>query len=78
VLGEAEKVDVETALRAVTIEAAFQLHMDHEVGSIEAGKLADFAVLESDPLACDPMELRDVKVWGTVVGGVIYEAEKAG
>ena len=76
VLGEAEKVDVETALRAVTIEAAFQLHMDHEIGTIEAGKLADFAVLESDPLECDPMALRDIKVWGTVVGGVIYEAEK--
>ena len=77
VLGEAEKVNVETALRAVTIEAAFQLHMDHEVGSIEAGKLADFAVLEADPLECDPMDLRNIKVWGTVVGGVIYEAEKA-
>jgi predicted amidohydrolase YtcJ len=78
VLGDAEKVDVETALRAVTIEAAYQLHMDHEIGTIEAGKLADFAVLESDPLECDPSELRDVKVWGTVVGGVIYEAEKVG
>ena len=76
ILGEAEKVDVETALRAVTIEAAYQLHMDHEVGSIEAGKLADFAVLESDPLEVEPIELRNVKVWGTVVGGVIYEAEK--
>jgi hypothetical protein len=50
--------------------------MDHEIGTIEAGKLADFAVLESDPLECDPMALRDIKVWGTVVGGVIYEAEK--
>jgi len=76
VLGEAERVDIETALRAVTIEAAFQLNMDHEIGTIEAGKLADFAVLESDPLECDPMALRDIKVWGTVVGGVIYEAEK--
>ena len=78
VLGAAEKVTVEEALRAVTIEAAYQLRMDDEIGTIEAGKRADFAVLEDDPLAVAPENLRDVKVWGTVLGGVIYEAEKAG
>ena len=78
VLGEAEKVTVEQALRAVTIEAAYQLRMDDEIGSIEAGKWADFAVLEDDPLAVAPEDLRDVRVWGTVLGGIVYEAEKAG
>lgn len=76
VLGEHEKVDVETALKAVTLEAAYQLHLDHELGTIEAGKLADFAVLEQDPLEVDPIDLKDVPVWGTVVGGQVFEAEK--
>ena len=76
--GDAEKVTVEEALRAVTIEAAYQLRMDDEIGTIEAGKRADFAVLEDDPLEVAPEDLRDVRVWGTVLGGVIYEAEKTG
>jgi predicted amidohydrolase YtcJ len=77
VLGEQERVSVEQALRAVTIEAAYQLHLDHEIGTIEAGKRADFAVLEQDPLEVDPMSLRDVPVWGTVLSGVVHEAERA-
>ena len=75
-LGEAEKVTVEQALRAVTIEAAYQLRMDAEIGTIEAGKLADFAVLQDDPFEVEPEALRDVRVWGTVVGGQIFEAER--
>ncbi|WP_428117592.1 amidohydrolase [Candidatus Poriferisodalis sp.] len=70
VLGPHERIGVPEALRAITIEAARQLKLDSEVGSIEAGKLADFAVLEDDPLSVDPMALRDIGVWGTVLGGV--------
>jgi predicted amidohydrolase YtcJ len=69
VLGPDHRVTVEDALRAMTIEAAFQLHLDHEIGSIELGKKADFCVLEADPLEIDPMELKDIPVWGTVFGG---------
>ena len=70
VLGPDERIGVADALRSITIEAARQLKLDSEVGSIEAGKLADFAVLEDDPLGVDPMALRDIGVWGTVLGGV--------
>jgi len=76
VLGEYEKLTPYEALHAATIGGAFQLHMDHEIGSIEAGKLADFAVLDASPLDVDPMAIRDISVWGTVVGGVVYEAPK--
>ncbi|MGD8264036.1 MAG: amidohydrolase [Desulfobacterales bacterium] len=69
VLGPEHCVTVEEALRAMTIEAAYQLHLDHLVGSIEFGKRADFCVLEEDPLQIDPMELKDIPVWGTVFGG---------
>ena len=42
------------ALRAITLGAAYTLHMDHLVGSIEVGKHADFCVLEDDPRLCRP------------------------
>lgn len=74
VLGEEERISVYDALRAVTVEAAYQLKMDHEVGTIEAGKLADFVVLEQDPFEVDPMALKDIPVWGTVVGGKLFAA----
>ena len=46
-----------------------------EIGSIEAGKRADFAVLEDDPTTIDPTRLNDVKVWGTVQDGRVFDAK---
>ena len=74
VLGEAEKISPAQALKAVTIDAAYQLHLDDEIGSLEAGKRADMAILDADPLEADPMTIRDISVWGTVLGGVRYPA----
>ena len=74
VLGETEKISAEQALRAVTISAAYQMHMDAEIGSLEPGKRADFAILADDPLTVEPLEIRDIEVWGTVLGGVKYQA----
>ena len=76
VAGEFERITPAEALHAATLGGAFQLHLDHEIGSIEAGKLADFAVLEESPLDVDPMQIRDIGVWGTVVGGVPHEAPR--
>jgi len=76
VLGPAEKISAYEALRAVTISAAYQMHMDAEIGSLEAGKRADFAVLEDDPLTVAPMAIRDIGVWGTVLGGVRQPAAR--
>ena len=74
VQGEGEKIAVADALHAITLGAAYTLHMDAEVGSIEVGKRADFAVLDTDPTACDPSDLKDISVWGTVQGGRIFAA----
>jgi predicted amidohydrolase YtcJ len=71
VLGAHERISVDRALRAVTIDAAHQLRMDHEIGTIEGGKLADFVALAEDPYDVDPMALKDIAVKGTVVGGEI-------
>ena len=78
VLGPAERLTVPDALHAVTLGAAFTLKLDTEVGSIETGKRADFAILEDDPLAVDPAALRDVPVWGTVVGGRVFPVSEIG
>ncbi|WP_135468664.1 amidohydrolase [Crenalkalicoccus roseus] len=74
VLGPEERIPVEAALRAITLGAAYTLKLDHEIGSIEVGKRADFCVLGEDPLAVAPERLKDVPVWGTVVGGVPFPA----
>ena len=69
VLGEAERISVADALRTITLGAAYTLKLDGEVGSIECGKRADFAVLEDDPTTLPAAELKDVRIWGTVQGG---------
>ncbi len=74
VLGPAEALTPAEALHAATLGAAYQLRMDHEIGSIEAGKLADFAVLDRSPLEVAPMELRELEVRGTMVGGIAHDA----
>ena len=53
VLAPNERISVESAIRAMTSEAAWQLFSDHEIGSLEAGKLADFVILDADPRSGD-------------------------
>jgi predicted amidohydrolase YtcJ len=78
VLGkQTEGLSVEQALAAITIGAAYTLKLDHMVGSIEIGKYADFAVLEDDPLTAAPEKLKDIAVWGTVLGGTVRQAPRA-
>ncbi len=72
--GHAEKITVPEALWAITMGAAYTLQMDGEVGSIEVGKRADFAVLNDDPTTCDDLGLKDIGIWGTVQGGRVFEA----
>lgn len=72
-----ERITVEQALRAVTIDAAFALRMEQEIGSIVAGKRADFTVLEAGPLEVAPMQVKDIPVWGTVFEGRPYPILKA-
>jgi len=72
--GEHERITIEEALHAITLGAAYTLNMDDEIGSIEAGKLADFAVLENDPTSVAADALKDVGVWGTVQSGRVFAA----
>jgi predicted amidohydrolase YtcJ len=75
VIGKAERIGPMQALRAVTIDAAWQIFRDEDLGSIEVGKLADLVVLDGNPLE-QPAAIRDLEVVRTLVGGVtIYQME---
>lgn len=72
VLNEEECLDVHQALRAVTIDAAWQCHLDHQIGSLLEGKQADLVILATDPLQLkDPQAsgMRDTSVLQTWVSG---------
>ncbi len=79
-LSPEERVSAAAALRAMTIDAAWQCHSDHEVGSLEPGKYADFVVLEQDPLTVAPETLGGINVLETWVGGrcVYSQTDQAG
>eukprot|EP00127_Corallochytrium_limacisporum_P007133 Clim_evm6s243 gene=Clim_evmTU6s243 len=64
-----ERLTPYQALRCKTVDAAYLHGLDDVVGSIQAGKFADFTVLEENPLTVDPMHIRDIEIWGTVLGG---------
>jgi len=75
VLAPNEVISVESAIRALTSEAAWQLFSEHEIGSLEAGKLADLVILENDPRKVDPDAIKDIKVLETWMDGQqVYRA----
>ena len=74
VVGADQRLDLDTALKAVTIDAAFSIRLENEVGSIVPGKWANFTVLEQSPYDVKSEELKDIKVWGTVLEGRVQPA----
>ena len=75
VIGPEQRIAVMDALRAVTIDAAWQVFREDEIGSLEPGKLADLVVLSGNPLD-DPINMRELAVERTIVGGVtIYRRQ---
>ena len=67
----AEAVTVQDAMKMITINAAYTLGVEDKVGSIEAGKFADFAVLDQDPQTVPALKIKDVAVFTTVIGGKV-------
>jgi hypothetical protein len=64
-----------TALKAMTIWPAWQHFEEDRKGTIEVGKVADFAILSADPTAIDPESLDQIDVLATIKDGtVVYEA----
>lgn len=74
-LGDDPGLSREAVLRAVTIDAAYELHQDETTGSLEVGKFADLIVLDRNPLQIPTEDIANIKVLETVVGGnVVYDA----
>ena len=69
-----ERLSVDQAIRAHTIDAAWQIRLEDEIGSLEAGKKADLVVLESDPYTADPYSIHAISVDLTISNGrVVFE-----
>jgi predicted amidohydrolase YtcJ len=69
VIGPEHRVDPLTALKAMTLWAAYQHFEENTKGSITVGKLADFAILSANPLTIDPLKIADLKVVETIKKG---------
>ena len=67
-----ERVSLDAAMRAITIDAAFILNKEAEIGSLRWGKKADFTVLNEDPWDVGIEGLRDISIKGTVFEGTPY------
>jgi predicted amidohydrolase YtcJ len=67
-----ERLSAEQALRAITLDAAWSLGLEAEIGSIEAGKRADFTVVDRNPINTAPEDWDDIRVLGRIKDGVSY------
>jgi len=68
-LGPDERITVEQALRAITIDAAYQYFEEDRKGSLEVGKLADMVVLSENPIKTDPVDIMAIEVMETIKEG---------
>jgi len=74
VLGAAERLDLRAALALYTRGAAYAIHREQEIGTLQPGKLADFTVLDSNPITTPPEQITDITVLATVVDGeAVYQ-----
>ena len=76
VAGPNQRISREGALRAVTLNAAYSLQMENDVGSIVRGKHANFTILSENPVTCDAARIKDIKVQGTIHEGRVFPVLK--
>jgi predicted amidohydrolase YtcJ len=76
VIGPEQAITPEQALRGVTINAAYSMQLEHELGSLKAGKTANITVLKDNPLTVDPVTIKDIEVVATVHEGRILPVKK--
>lgn len=69
VMAPGERISVDSALRAITIDAAYILNRDHCLGSLEVGKHADFTILDDDPYEVAAEQIKDITIHDTVLDG---------
>jgi predicted amidohydrolase YtcJ len=69
-LGEAYLASIKESIRAVTIHAAWQMHQEDQIGSLEIGKKADFIIIDANPLEVDPDEISSISISEVYIDGV--------
>jgi hypothetical protein len=75
-LAPQEAISVESAIKAVTAHAAWQLMSENEIGSLEVGKYADMVILEEDPRKVEPKRISEIAVLETWLNGKkVYQQE---
>jgi predicted amidohydrolase YtcJ len=73
---ESERLGIAELIKGYTINGAYQLHMEDDIGSIEVGKKADLVVLDANPFEVDPYSIAGIRVLRTMLDGkTVYEAE---
>ena len=72
-LGKEEKIEVLEAIKAVTINAAYQYFEEDKKGSIREGKLADLIIINKNPLKINKDEIKDIKIFETIKNGVSFK-----
>lgn len=77
VIGSQERITPRQALKAITLDGAWQYGEEDSKGSISPGKLADLVILDSNPLTADPKTLKDIEILATYKeGNLVYSASK--
>lgn len=72
---KSERLDIDTLIRGYTLDAAYQLHMEDELGSLTVGKKADMVVLDGNLFETDAYEIHDIRVLTTMMNGnIVYRA----
>jgi len=75
VLAPEERLTVDQAMKAITIDAAKTINVENITGSITVGKKADFVLLAKDPYKIDPKKLKDIKVIATIFNGRYFSVK---
>lgn len=75
VAGPQQRISLNDALKAITVDAASQLQMEDTIGSLKVGMNADFTILEQDPFSIAIESLKDIPIWGTVLAGEKHPIE---
>jgi predicted amidohydrolase YtcJ len=70
-IGDDQRLTLDEALRAHTIDAAVSIRMEDRLGSLEVGKLADIVILDGDLHGTSPGAIRDLPIWKTILGGEV-------
>ena len=71
ILGTDQQISVYEAMKAITINGAYQFHEENIKGSLEPNKLADMTILNEDPFKINPNEIKNISVNATIIDGKI-------